>query len=132
MAAMITHVLVAMPTLLVTTAARFVAFVNIAGENASVKENSCTKSAMNNVTQQKRALPRAAEIQDEGDGDLLIGNLIVRITTMQLLAPCGGALDLKVERWRLISFWRRGGRLIVAKVRTTMTKTQLVESMKVE
>ena len=97
MAAMITHVLVAMPILLVTTAAGFVAFVNIAGENASVKENSCNKSAMNNVTQQKRALPMAAEIQDEGGGDLWIDKFIAPIIMMQLLAPRGGALDSLAE-----------------------------------
>ncbi len=97
MAAMITHVFAAMLTLLVITAAGSVAFVNIAGENASVKENSCNKSATNKATQQKRASPMAAELRDEEGGDLWIDKLIVSIIMMQLLAPCVRTLDSVAE-----------------------------------
>ena len=97
MAAMITHVSVAMPTWLVITAAGFVAFVNTAGENASVKENSCNKSATNKATQQKRILPIAAELQDEEGGDLWIDKLIASIIMMQLPVLCARTTDSVAE-----------------------------------
>ena len=101
MAAMITHVFAATLTLLVITAAGSVAFVNIAGENASVKENSCNKSATNKATQQKRASPVAAELQDEEGGDLWIDKLIASIimTKIQLVE------SMEVEWWT--TFFRR-------------------------
>ena len=97
MVATIRHAFAAMLTFLMTTAARFVAYVNIAGENASAKESCCNRNATIKATQQRRVLPMTAGLQDKEGGESQIDRPIASITPMHSPATCCKTLKTVAE-----------------------------------